>query len=108
MWTCPVLFGVKAWRIRESGDFGRGILAVVPGERKRGPGPIPRSLSIGQGSMGPRLRGDDSREIGLAQPCGCGATLPDGDSGRGRGLPAAGTAEERGVVGSITDSRTGR
>ncbi len=33
---------------------------------------------------------------------------PVGASGRGRGLPDGGTAEERGPVGSITDSRTGR
>ena len=44
-----------------------------------------------------------------SQPCGCGATSPvGGASGRGRGLPAGGTADERGVAGSITDSRTGR
>ena len=36
-----VLFGVKAWRIRESRDFGRGILAVVPGKRKPGTPPYP-------------------------------------------------------------------
>src|SRR5436190_1818497 len=41
-------------------------------------------------------------------PCGCGAMSPVGASGRGRLLPAGGTAEERGVCGSITLSRTGR
>src|ERR1700716_3533915 len=38
--------------------------------------------------------------------CGCGSRPPV--SGRGRGLPAGGTAEPRGVAGSITDSRVGR
>mgnify|MGYP001009151395 CR=1 FL=1 len=38
--------------------------------------------------------------------CGCGSRPPPA-SGRGRGLPAFGTAEERGVDGSITDSRFG-
>src|SRR5262249_34838168 len=38
--------------------------------------------------------------------CGCGSRPPG--SGRGRGLPAGGTAEPRGVVGSMTDSRDGR
>src|SRR6202048_82281 len=38
--------------------------------------------------------------------CGCGSSPPG--PGRGRGRPAGGTAEPRGVVGSITDSREGR
>src|ERR1700694_5507887 len=38
--------------------------------------------------------------------CGCGSS-PGSASGRGRGLPAGGTAEVRGVVGSSTDSRFG-
>ena len=41
-----------------------------------------------------------------AYACGCGSS-PASGSGRGRGLPAGGTAEARGVVGSITDSRFG-
>src|SRR4030081_2958115 len=40
------------------------------------------------------------------QACGCGSS-PGSASGRGRGLPAGGTAEARGVVGSSTDSRFG-
>src|SRR5258707_4426400 len=35
--------------------------------------------------------------------CGCGSRPPV--SGRGRGLPAGGTAEPRGVAGSMMDSR---
>ena len=38
--------------------------------------------------------------------CGCGSR-PASGSGRGRGLPAGGTAEARGVVGSSTNSRFG-
>jgi hypothetical protein len=54
-----------------------------------------------------RPPGAPQDEDGFGYPCGCGATSPVG-GGAERGLPAGGTAEERGVVGSITDSRTGR
>jgi hypothetical protein len=41
-----------------------------------------------------------------AYACGWGSR-PGSGSGRGRGLPAGGTAEARGVLGSSTDSRLG-
>src|SRR5262245_4744911 len=44
--------------------------------------------------------------VQLDQACGCGSRPPV--SGRGRGLPAGGTAETRGVGGSIKGSRGGR
>ena len=43
-----------------------------------------------------------------AHACGCGYRRRARRAGGGRGLPAVGTAEPRGVVGSITDSRLGR
>jgi len=45
-------------------------------------------------------------ECETAYACGCGSR-PASGSGRGRDLPAGGTAEARGVVGSSTDSRFG-
>ena len=41
-------------------------------------------------------------------PTGCGSMPPAPELGRGRGFPAVGTAEPRGVVGSITDFALGR
>src|SRR6478609_8058877 len=57
----------------------------------------------------PALAGDDSInrcKRATPQDCGCGSIGPV-PSGRGRLLPAGGTADERGVCGSITDSRVG-
>jgi FAD/FMN-containing dehydrogenase len=59
----------------------------------------------GRGKASPLTDPAQSKPI-APYACGCGSR-PASGSGRGRGLPAGGTAEVRGVDGSSTDSRLG-
>ena len=55
--------GAEIHRRRIAGVRNTTTSAVVPAERKRGPGPITTASRFGNDtSMGPRLRGDDNRD----------------------------------------------